>query len=302
VNIVLNGSMIDEKKAVVSVYDHGFLYGMGLFETFRTYGGKPFLLEAHLSRLAAGCRELGIDFTPDPIKLAAEVSMLLEANGLPDGYFRYTVTAGTDVLGLPTGSYERPTEVLYVKPLTHDGVVQQPRGKALQRLKLRRNTPEGLVRHKSLHYMNNILAKKELNRYPWAAAAGAEGLFLDTRGYVCEGIVSNLFFVREGSLMTPAVETGLLPGITRQFVMELASQLEVPVMEGLYTWEELLAAEEVFMTNSIQELVPVTCLYDEDGTSRSVGIGSIGPLTGLLLAHYRKLAQPASEGISTKEG
>ncbi|CAG7656396.1 aminodeoxychorismate lyase [Paenibacillus allorhizosphaerae] len=287
-NIVLNGSMIDEKKAVVSVYDHGFLYGMGLFETFRTYVGQPFLLDAHLKRMTEGCRELDIDFTPDPDKLAAEVSMLLEANALPDGYFRYTVTAGTDILGLPSASYERPTEVLYVKPLPHGGAAQAPTGKAMQRLKLRRNTPEGVVRHKSLHYMNNILAKKELNRYPWAE--GAEGLFLDSRGYVCEGIVSNLFFVREGLLLTPSVETGLLPGITRRFVMEQAELLGVRVREGLYTWEELLAAEEIFVTNSIQEMVPVTRLYDEQGISHSIGNGSVGPLTERLLRHYRNMA------------
>ncbi|TVY06774.1 aminotransferase class IV [Paenibacillus cremeus] len=288
--IVLNGNVINEEQAVVSVYDHGFLYGMGLFETFRTYGGSPFLLYRHLHRLAEGCRELDIAFEPKPAKLKVEVAKLLDANGLADAdaYFRYTVTAGVDILGLPSDSYKQPTEVLYVKPLpaAHPSLYKE--GKALQKLAIRRNSPEGALRHKSLHYMNNILAKKEMNRYPWAA--GAEGLFLDAQGFLCEGIVSNVFFIKDGALHTPAKETGLLPGITRQLVMELADNLSIPFSEGWYRWEDLQQADEVFITNSIQELVPVSALFDEKGEAHPVESRGIGPMTQRLLTAYRQAA------------
>ncbi|SDJ90459.1 aminodeoxychorismate lyase [Paenibacillus naphthalenovorans] len=293
--IDVNGECIEESQAVVSVYDHGFLYGLGLFETFRTYGGHPFLLEWHLERLASGCRELDIDYEPDLEAWSRRISRLLEVNQLPDAYFRLTVTAGMGALGLPSGTYEKPEEVLYVKPLPPVDPAVYHEGKALQLLRLRRNTPEGVVRLKSLHYMNNVLAKKEMKRYPWAA--GAEGLFLDTRGRLCEGIVSNIFFVRHGGLYTPAVETGLLPGITRRFVMAAAQREGIDVSEGLYDWADLLEADEVFVTNSVQELVPVTTLFDETGAAHRVGLGIAGPITQQLLQVYRKAAARRNDRV-----
>ncbi|MBU7320907.1 aminodeoxychorismate lyase [Paenibacillus oleatilyticus] len=283
--IDLNGNVIEEQKAVVSVYDHGFLYGMGLFETFRTYGGRPFLLEWHLERLAAGCRELDIRYVPDPEGLQARIHRLLEANELTDAYFRFTITAGTDILGLPAEPYKHPTEILYVKALPPVDSSVYNHGKPLQLLESRRNSPEGAIRHKSLHYMNNILAKQELRRYSWAAQA--EGLLLDAQGFLSEGIVSNVFFVRGGELHTPAVETGLLPGITRRYVMTMARETGLSVSEGLYRWEELTGADEVFLTNSIQEIVPVTGLFDREGNAHTVGDGTAGPVTAKLLSRYR---------------
>ncbi|WP_088834932.1 aminodeoxychorismate lyase [Paenibacillus tyrfis] len=283
--IDLNGNVIEEQKAVVSVYDHGFLYGMGLFETFRTYGGRPFLLEWHLERLAAGCRELDIRYVPDSDGLQARIRRLLEANELEDAYFRFTVTAGTDMLGLPAEPYKHPTEILYVKSLPSIDSSVYTEGKPLQLLESRRNSPEGTIRHKSLHYMNNILAKQELRRYPWAAQA--EGLLLDAQGFLSEGIVSNLFFMRGGALHTPSAETGLLPGITRRYVMTVARETGISVSEGLYRWEDLTGADEVFLTNSIQEIIPVTKLFDREGIAHTVGDGTAGPVTAKLLSRYR---------------
>lgn len=288
--IALNGAFIDEKEAVVSVYDHGFLYGIGLFETFRSYGGRPFLLERHLERLYAGSRELAIRYEPDEAGLRRWIAGLLEANGLADAYFRLTVTAGTDALGLPGAGYDAPTIVLYVKPLPLRSEAVYRDGKELRRLKTRRNTPEGTVRFKSLHYMNNILGKRELQSYP--DAGGAEGLMLTEQGHLAEGIVSNVFFVRSGILCTPALETGILPGITRAFVLETAARNGIPAEEGLYRWDDLQTADEVFITNSIQELVPVTVLADEQGRRIPVGTGMPGELTQRLAHLYRKEANP----------
>ncbi|MDQ6420698.1 aminotransferase class IV [Paenibacillus sp. LHD-117] len=371
-NVWLNGRIVDGGEAVISVYDHGFLYGLGLFETFRTYGGEPYLLERHLERLRSGCDELGIPFDMEGAELRLRVRELLAVNGLADGYVRLTVSAGDGELGLPAGDYARPTVLLLVKalPATSDETLR--RGRELRLLRTRRNTPEGQVRFKSLHYMNNILAKREMlgltrgedraalrsdpdavrqltehgagmsqpesgaepqlpergsnsgqlapsgNRVqdaedvdpllsshsaasegpsPMVAdqeqavsslpSPGAEGLMLSREGWLAEGIVSNLFFLRDGTVCTPSIATGILPGVTRARVLELAQESGCKVEEGLYSWEELLEADEVWLTNSIQELVPVTVLSDWDGFERKVGGGEAGPLTMRLLAMYR---------------
>lgn len=286
--MAINGALCASDEAVVSVYDHGFLYGLGLFETFRTYEGQPFLLSEHLFRLSEGCRELGILYTPDESSIRKLVSRLLEANGLKDAYFRLSVSAGAEELGLPSGDYGRPTELLYVKPLPPRSVELYEKGKALQMLEIRRNTPEGEIRLKSFHYMNSILGRRELARYPWSQ--GAEGLFLDDCGFVAEGIVSNVFFVQDGTLFTPALETGILPGITRDWVIGTALEAGMPVEEGFWTWEALQEADEVFLTNSIQEVVPVTELFDTDGNKVIYGNAVAGPVTRRFMKLYAEAA------------
>ena len=256
----LNGVCIEEDKAVVSVFDHGLLYGLGLFETFRTYNGVPFLLSRHLERLAEGCLQLGIRYQPEEGQVKLHVRELLEANGLADGYVRFSVSAGSQPLGLPVSAYTEPNIIVYIKPLPLNSL---PVSKPLQLLKTRRNTPEGLVRLKSFHYMNNVLGRREMSAYSWAG--GAEGLFMNGEGFVAEGIVSNLFFAANGSLFTPSLDTGILPGITRGHVLSLAKKAGMSVREGKYHLEELLNADEIFMTNSIQEIVPVHSIYDEHG-------------------------------------
>ncbi|MHA6481506.1 aminotransferase class IV [Paenibacillus sp. strain BS8-2] len=310
----LNGNVIDGGEAVISVYDHGFLYGLGLFETFRTYEGEPYLLQKHLNRLLAGCTELGIPFVMDAGELRERVQELLVANGLKDGYIRLTVSAGSGELGLPQGDYSRPTVLLLAKALPAVNEDALRRGKELRLLHTRRNSPEGAVRFKSLHYMNNIIAKREmLGLMPSAArdlvsgeqdadhgdaagvnpsasrlpSPGAEGLMLSREDWLAEGIVSNLFFLRGGIVRTPAIETGILPGVTRARVLELAREAGYAVEEGLYSWEELLDAEEVWLTNSIQELVPVTKLTDWAGLNREIGLGVAGSVTIRLMEMYR---------------
>lgn len=320
----LGGKIVEAGEAVISVYDHGFLYGLGLFETFRTYGGRPYLLERHLNRLSGGCAELGIRFGMSIQEIEEWVGGLLRENGLKDGYVRLTVSAGEAALGLPTGDYEQPNTVLLVKELPPASDAALMRGKELRLLQTRRNTPEGSVRFKSLHYMNNIIARRELlglaaapaeggsgqasadaassskcdsvdetGQRPRSQAAssglssspplqsanpGAEGLMLSEAGWLAEGIVSNLFFVRSGVVCTPAVGTGILPGVTRQRVLELATDAGYKTEEGFYRFEELREADEIWMTNSIQELVPVTKLTDTNGVSVVVGAkaGAVG--------------------------
>jgi 4-amino-4-deoxychorismate lyase len=285
--LLWNDRIVNDTEAVISVYDHGFLYGMGLFETFRTYDSVPFLLDKHMRRLSEGCRELGIRYTPNLERVREQLSELLHENKLVDAYVRFTVTAGEGAVGLPSGEYDTPTVIVYMKELPTVSPSLYEQGRPLQRLKLRRNTPEGSVRLKSLHYMNNINAKRELAQYSWSA--GAEGLFLDRQEHIAEGIVSNVFFVRGGGLYTPSIETGILPGITREAVLEIAGGIKSLSTEtGLYSWEQLKQADEVFLTNSIQELVPVTTLLEEDGSAIRISRGRIGPVTERLLKEYRR--------------
>ncbi|EXX86750.1 4-amino-4-deoxychorismate lyase [Paenibacillus darwinianus] len=284
-----NGSVVEADEAVIAVYDHGFLYGMGLFETFRTYGGSPFQLGRHLQRLREGSELLGIVGQMAEDDIRAWLAELTAANGLEgsDVYVRLTVTAGVGELGLPAGDYVRPNALLLVKPLPAMDERLYREGKELRLLRTRRNTPETPVRLKSLHYMNNIMAKREL--LASGASAGAEGLMLTGDGKLAEGVVSNLFFVRDGIVRTPHTGTGILPGITRALTLELSATLGVPCEEGLYGWGDLLDADEIWLTNSIQELVPVTRLTDTEGAARTVGDGRIGPVTESLLTAYRNL-------------
>jgi 4-amino-4-deoxychorismate lyase len=292
--IGVNGALTEAADAVIHVSDHGFLYGMGLFETFRTYKGVPFLLDRHLHRLAEGCQMLGIPFQPDKDQLTAHIQSLMTANSLNEAYIRYTVSAGEEVLGLPSGDYTRPNHILFAKPLpaTHTETVGATAASALQLLRTPRNTPEGEIRLKSLHYMNNILAKRELQQYAAAVQHKAEGMMLTADGFLAEGMVSNLFFVRNGTLYTPDLSTGILSGITRGLLLELAQTRGIRCEQGLYRWDELRLADEILMTNSIQEIRPVNLLLELDGTIHRLSDAwkQAGSITALLIHDYREKA------------
>lgn len=271
--VSLNGQVIATDQAVVSVMDHGFLYGMGLFETFRTYNGQPFLLNQHLTRLSNSCESLGIMWNESVDHVQKQIQDLMYANELTEAYIRYTVSAGTDILGLPSGAYEQPNIIIYAKslpPARPDSISLidhlYSHSKSLRRLYTLRNTPEGDIRFKSLHYMNSILGKRELMQYQDHSSTAVEGLMLTKEQHIAEGIVSNLFFVKNQQLYTPAIDTGILPGITRAFVIQLAMAAGIVVHEGHYTWEHLLEADEIFLTNSVQEIVSVKQLLEDTAT------------------------------------
>ncbi|MGC4378626.1 aminodeoxychorismate lyase [Fictibacillus sp. Mic-4] len=250
--IYLNGQLVKDKDAAISPFDHGFMYGLGVFETFRVYDGHPFLLANHVERLQSALNELNIDYSLSREQVWEEVQSFLEKNEWSNAYIRYNVSAGAGELGLQTAPYFAPTIIIYGKPLPQDGPYVE---KELVILKTRRNTPEGFSRLKSHHYLNNIIGKRELKN-----PLEQEGLFLTKDGFISEGTVSNIFWIKEGTLYTPSLHTGILNGITRQFVMVLAERLGMVVCEGMYISEELLEAEEIFLTNSIQEIIPVSLL------------------------------------------
>lgn len=255
-HIYANGTICPAHEASVSILDHGFLYGIGLFETLRVYDGKLFLWDDHFARLSSGLLALQIKLVWSKEELADAIRQTVEANGLRDAYVRLSVTAGPEGVGLVAGGYERPSLFVFAKPVAELEVPPKP--KRLQTLALPRQTAEGHQRFKSHNYLNNALARQELG-----ARTDTEGLFLTHDGFLAEGIVSNLFWVRDGHLFTPSLDTGILDGVTRRHVLRLAEQLAIPTAEGRYRLEDLLAADEVFTTNSVQEIVPV---LEVDGT------------------------------------
>jgi 4-amino-4-deoxychorismate lyase len=248
--LFVNGSFIKQEEVTISPFDHGFLYGLGIFETFRTYKGHPFLLDDHFLRLNESGEMLNISMEKyDRDYTEKIVSELLRLNELEDGYFRWNVSAGNREIGLSTERYEQSNIIVYVKPLSL-GIIEN---KKAQTLTLRRNSPEGEHRLKSHHYLNNILGKRELGDRPFT-----EGIFLTEKGFLSEGLVSNLFWVKDGQLFTPDLTCGCLNGITRQYLMALAEKKGITVNEGHFSLETAVDADEVMITNSVQGIVPLS--------------------------------------------
>lgn len=246
----MNGQYVEQQDLRISPYDHGFLYGLGFFETFRTYSGVAPLLSEHYERLrnALSAYRIAMPFTLE--ELAQIVAQLVERNGGEDGYFRINVSAGAADIGLAPVIYEQPNAIVFQKPLHLN-----PRGTEKEAVWLQtpRNSPEGPERTKGHSYGNNVLARFEL-----PSLAQQEGLFLTRFGIVAEGITSNVFWVKKGVLYTPSLSTGILNGITRQQVIKIASGLGMDVMEGEFFTQDVEEAEELFITNSVQELVPIS--------------------------------------------
>ncbi|MDN4527470.1 aminodeoxychorismate lyase [Fictibacillus fluitans] len=247
--LLIDGKLVSKNEASISPFDHGYMYGLGAFETVRVYNGHPFLWEDHMERLRQALVELNIKYELDSAAAWMETKRLMRRNKWKNAYIRFNISAGTGEIGLQTEPYMEPTIIIYGKPLPEQGPFLE---KELVVLQTRRNTPEGSVRLKSHHYLNSILGKRELSR-----PVEQEGLFLTEDGFASEGTVSNVFWVKDGKLFTPSLGTGILNGITRQFILAAAAKLDMDAEEGFYTPKDLLSADEIFLTNSIQEMVPV---------------------------------------------
>ncbi|KPN96185.1 aminodeoxychorismate lyase [Lysinibacillus sp. ZYM-1] len=251
----MNGSYTAAQDLRISPFDHGFLYGLGFFETFRTYEGQVFEWNAHMERLQQALSQYRIHFTYPENVLLEIVQQLNEQAGGQDGYFRLNVSAGEHNIGLQPTEYAQPNVIIFRKELQ-----DTPRGteKTAQWLTTPRNSPEQGLRVKSHHYGNNVLGRFEL-----PSLAQQEGFFLTETGYVAEGVTSNVFWVKNDILYTPSLETGILPGVIRAWVIKKAVALGIEVREGFYTKEDLRQSTECFITNSVQELVPIINLENQ---------------------------------------
>lgn len=280
--IYLNGTFVDESKAKLSVFDHGLLYGDGVFEGIRSYGGRIFKLQEHIDRLYESAHTIMLKIPLSRADMVEVVKQSLRVNKLTDAYIRLVVTRGEGDLGLDPRKCGTPTVFviadkieLYPKRLYEQGL-------ELITVATQRNVPEALnPQIKSLNYLNNILAKIE------AITAGfEEAIMLSPGGYVTECTGENIFVVRTRHVLTPPPYIGVLRGITRHTVMELAAKLRLTVREELLTRHDLFNAEEVFLTGTAAEIVPVVKI---DG--RLVGKGVPGSVTKKLQVAFRQLTQ-----------
>ena len=286
--IYLNGRLVPRFEAKLSPFDHGFLYGYGLFETMRAYNGHIFRLDSHLTRLRCSAESIGLThsiLTTEEGKqsLKAACMATLEANELKDARLRLTVSAGEGDMTPDPGTCSSPTILITAQNLVPLPLEKYETGFKAVVSFLRRNSQSPLSRLKSTCYMENVLARTA------ARAAGYdEAIFLNEQGYLAEGSSTNIFLVSNGELITPCFESGVLPGITRDAVLEIARTSNIKATERWVELNELIEAEEAFLTNSILELMPLTWFE-----GKPIGTGKPGQLTKELLAAFKKLVDEA---------
>jgi branched-chain amino acid aminotransferase len=278
----VNGKFLSKDDAVVSVFDHGFLYGDGVYETMRAYRGKIFLLGKHLTRLKQSADAISLALPLPLDKIGEALNEALTVNKLNEAYLRIQISRGTGEIGLDPALCPAPTMVILTRPFKDYPPELYANGVAVAIVQTRRNHPLALdPAIKGTNFLNNILAKIE------SLKAGAyEGIMLNWQGYVAEGTISNLFAVKKGILQTPSLETGILEGITRDLVLHLARKGKIPTEELLMRPRDLLRADECFITNTTVEVLPVTVI---DG--QPVGNGRPGPITERLMQAYRSEVQ-----------
>ena len=282
----VEGKLVPPEQALVPVLDRGFLYGDSVYEVVRTYAGRPFELERHLARMDKTARRIDLTLPPRET-VVRELQRTLDAAGNPESYARVVVTRGVGEFGLsPLLARGQNRLVIIVRPLSAPPEEQYARGLQMAIARTRRNPPQALdPALKTGNYLNNILALRE------AHEAGADdAILLDLGGRVTEGTTSNVFFVQRGVLVTPPLALGMLEGVTRGLFIEIARAEGMLLREEPHGPEALAAADEVFMTSTLREAMPVTSLVflDSPGEQvRQVGKGAPGPIAKRLRAAFR---------------
>jgi len=280
--VYINGRLYNKEEARISVYDHGLLYGDGVFEGMRSYHGKVFRLEAHLQRLWDSAKAIWLEIPMSREALADAVRDTLKANGIDDGYIRLVVTRGAGTLGLDPNRTCDPQVIIITDHITLYPEEFYRNGLEIVTVSTTRNHPAALSpRIKSLNYLNNILAKIE-----GLQAGCVEALMLNHKGEVAECTGDNIFLVRRGQLYTPPVEAGILEGITRDAVIELAQEAGLAVHEVALTKHDVYIADECFLTGSAAEVIPVVKV-----DSRTIGDGAPGRVTQDLTRRFRELTR-----------
>jgi len=286
--VFLNGEYVPQAEAKISVFDHGFLYGDGVFEGIRAYSGRVFKLTEHVSRLYDSARGISLDIPLAPSQIEEAVVALVRKNELHDAYIRLVVSRGVGDLGLDPTKCPRPQVIIIADTISIYPEQLYETGLEVATSSVRRNDPCALdPRIKSLNYLNNILAKIEAN-----TVGVPEAIMLNGQGHVCECTGDNLFIVKRGVLITPPTWIGILEGITRDAVIECAKEELVPVQENIFTLFSVYASDECFLTGTAAEVIPVTKV---DG--RVIGDGKAGHITRRLIARFREYVK--REGVST---
>lgn len=280
--IYLNGKLVPQEEAAVSVFDHGLLYGDGVFEGIRFYSGRVFRLDDHIDRLYRSARAIALNIPMDRDAMSMAVLDTIRANGLTDGYVRLVVTRGPGSLGLSPKSCPQPTTFIIASTITLYPEEMYRNGLKLVTCSTRRISHGALSPMvKSLNYLNNIMAKIEAEQ-----AGAGEGLMLNEQGYVAECTGDNIFVVRDGRITTPPITAGALAGVTRAAVFELARDLGIPIREADITRYDIYTADECFLTGTAAEIIPAVEL-----DSRLIHDGKPGPVTLRLTGLFRELTR-----------
>jgi branched-chain amino acid aminotransferase len=292
----VNGRVTDQEHAVISVFDHGFLYGEGVYETLRTYNGQPFLFDRHMRRLrkSAGMLALPVPLTDAEIDARFRETMGVAGLGERDGeaYIRLLVTRGIGELTYDPAATPTPSIVVIVKPNVSPSREVFERGVRVSLVGVVRNHPASVnPLIKSNNLLNNALAMQEAVR-----KGGYEGVMRNYKGELAECTQSNLFIVKDGAALTPPLDAGLLPGITREFLFEVGAEAGIAVREAVLRDAELFGADESFLTSTTREVVPIVQVDD-----KKIGAGTPGPITRALLEGYRRKAEAltSTQGAAT---
>lgn len=289
--VYLNGEFVESDKAGVSVFDHGVLYGDGVFEGIRAYGGRVFRLGEHIDRIFAAAKAIALEIPMMKAELGAVVVATCKKNGLTDCYIRLVITRGKGNLGISPINCEKPTVFCIAAGIKLYTDEQYEKGMSVITSVQRRNKATIVdPQIKSLNYLNNILAKIEANR-----AGAAEAIMLNHDGIVTEATGDNIFIVKNGEILTPPVYVGILDGITRRTVIEAAKKEGIPVRETEFTLFNVYNADECFLTGTAAEAIAVTSV---DG--RTIGSGVQGEVTKRILAAFRRAAHDPALGTEIK--
>ncbi|WP_146434787.1 branched-chain-amino-acid transaminase [Blastopirellula retiformator] len=280
--IFINGKYYSKEEAVVSVFDHGLLYGDGVFEGLRVYEGKVFRMEQHLKRLYDSAKAILLEI-PLPIEAMTDAVLeTVEKNGLANCYIRLLITRGAGTLGLGPERTSNPQVIIIVDKISLYPEEHYRNGLEIVTASTIRNHPGALSpRIKSLNYLNNIMAKCEASK-----AGCLEALMLNHKGEVSECTADNIFIVKNGVLMTPPTDAGILEGVTREAVLELAVEAGIPTQEKTLTRHDVYVADECFMTGTAAEVIAVVRI-----DSRPIGDARPGPITLKLQELFHKLAR-----------
>jgi len=289
--IYIDGKFYPKSEAKISVYDHGLLYGDGVFEGIRAYDGTVFKLKEHIDRLYKSAHVIMLQINMSKEEMIEAIIETLRKNNLRDSYIRLVVTRGVGDLGVDPRKCQKPTIIIITDVIRLHSDDNKENGITAMISWVRRDAIDATSHEvKSLNYMNSILAKIEANN-----AGVEEAISLERTGYVCEGVAENIFIARDGEIFTPHSSTGALPGITAQAVLQVARKLGYNARERNISPHELFTADEVFFTGTAAEIIPV-----REINKRTIGDGKPGPITKRLMKEFEKVVRDQNEGIPIK--
>jgi len=291
--VYIDGEYYPESEAKISVFDHGFLYGDGVFEGIRSYNGVVFKLREHIDRLYHSARAIMLEIPLTKEEMMKAVLETLRRNNLKDAYIRLVVTRGKGDLGLDPRKCPKPSVIIITVPLLQlYDEEKRERGMSMIVSWVRRDPVDATTHEiKSLNYLNSILAKIEANN-----AGVDEAIILDTNGFICEATAENIFIVKDGKIITPPSTSGPLPGITASVVKEIAQDLGYQVIEKGITVVELYGADEAFVTGTAAEIMPI-----REVNKRRIGEGRMGPITRKILERFREYVKDPRNGVAIEK-